>query len=291
MDSNGFITMENEIKNLATQMKKLVAQMDEEVPEILINAGEAPQAARAESPNFKAANSNAEIAGPPVNYALSEDRIPNTENRKPVAASSIEEELGRIAAEVAACRKCPLGISRIKTVFGTGNPHSRVVFIGEGPGYEEDRRGEPFVGRAGQLLDKILAAMKLSRKDVYITNMVKCHPMINPSAPEARGNDRPPGPEEISACKPYLDRQLELINPAFIVALGSVAARSLLNSRLGIGALRGKWHEYPPGLLGEGKTIRLIPTYHPAALLRNPDLKRDTWEDMKMLLSEMNKTA
>ncbi len=183
--------------------------------------------------------------------------------------------LGALAAEVEACRKCPLGEQRIHPAFGVGSGNADVMFVGEGPGFEEDRQGEPFVGKAGQLLDRILAAIGLSRKTVYIANIVKCHPMIDPLTPERRGNDRPPTPPEMAACRGYLDTQIDLIRPRFIVAIGGVAAKTLIGTETGIRRLRGKWHEY--------RGVPLLPTYHPAALLRNPDWKRDVWNDMKDL--------
>ena len=153
-----------------------------------------------------------------------------------------------------------------------------VLFIGEGPGYQEDREGEPFVGPAGQLLDKILASIGLSRQTVYIANIVKCHPMKDPSTPEARGNDRPPTPEEAAACRPFLDEQIAAVNPRVIVTLGATAARELL----GVSSItreRGRWREY--------NGIKALPTFHPAALLRDESLKKDVWMDMKALKAEL----
>lgn len=191
-----------------------------------------------------------------------------------------------LAQQVSKCRKCGLGHARLNAVFGVGSPKARVVFVGEGPGFQEDHQGEPFVGRSGQLLDKILeTVLGLKRSDVYIANIVKCHPMKNPETPEAHGNDRPPTPEEISACRPYLDEQLRAIRPACIVTLGSVATKVLLGTDKGISTVRGRSYDYPVELFGPGHPIKVIPTYHPAALLRNPNLKRDTWEDMKLLKS------
>ena len=195
-------------------------------------------------------------------------------------------DLDSLSEKVKACRKCQLGNARLNAVFGVGSAGARVVFVGEGPGFQEDHQGEPFVGRSGQLLDKILeTVLGLKRSDVYIANIVKCHPMKNPETPEAHGNDRPPTPEEISACRPYLDEQLRHIKPACIVTLGSVATKVLLGIDDGISTMRGHWYDYPVELFGPGHPIKVLPTYHPAALLRNPNLKRDTWEDMKMLKS------
>jgi len=163
-----------------------------------------------------------------------------------------------------------------------------VIFVGEGPGYEEDHRGEPFVGKAGQLLDKILEAIGLSRKTVYIANIVKCHPMKDPSDPEKRGNDRPPAPEEMQACCGFLDEQLRLIRPSFIVTLGASAAKKMLGTEEGITRIRGRWGEYR---VPDGPVIPLLPTFHPAALLRNPALKRDVWTDMKELRKALEEAA
>jgi DNA polymerase len=155
--------------------------------------------------------------------------------------------------------------------------------VGEGPGFEEDRRGEPFVGPAGELLERILGAIGLSRGTVFITNIVKCHPMKDPSHPDARGNDRQPAPEEMAACRPYLAEQIRIISPRCIVALGAVAARALLGSEAPIGRLRGTWGEYRDGDLA----VKVMPTYHPAALLRDPDLKKLVWLDMKAVRAEL----
>ncbi len=198
--------------------------------------------------------------------------------------------MAALAEEIKKCRKCQLGNSRLNAVVGVGDPNAKVVFVGEGPGFQEDHKGEPFVGRSGSLLDKILdTVLGLKRSDVYIANIVKCHPMSNPENPEAHGNDRPPTIEEISACRPYLDRQLMLIKPKCVVTLGSVATKVLLGVTQGISFVRGKWYDYPVELFGPGHPIKVLPTYHPAALLRNSNLKRDTWEDMKMLKAFLEK--
>ena len=165
------------------------------------------------------------------------------------------------------CQLCPLGATRNKFVYGVGNPKAGIMFIGEAPGADEDRLGEPFVGRAGQLLDKILAAMKLSRGDVYIANILKCRPPGN----------RDPEPAEMEKCFPYLREQVRLIKPKLICALGRIAAQALMRTTAPLGTLRGAWHIY------EG--IPLIVTYHPAALLRFEKYKKETWEDMKKLMA------
>lgn len=180
--------------------------------------------------------------------------------------------------EVSGCTKCRLSEGRNKTVFGVGNPDARLVFVGEGPGFEEDRQGIPFVGRAGQLLTKMIAAMGLNREDVYICNVVKCRPP----------NNRDPEPDEIAACSPYLFSQLQTIEPEVIVALGAPAARTLLNSTAPIGKLRGRFHDFQFGdPLGDGRTAPLMPTYHPAYLLRSPQQKVKAWADLQMVMAKL----
>lgn len=216
----------------------------------------------------------------------SEWSLSRTDSR-PAAAAGKDEALAGISERVKACRRCPLGGSRLQAVPGTGSPEAAVMFVGEGPGFDEDHRGEPFVGRSGQLLDKIMEAIGLSRRTVYIANIVKCHPMTDPSDPEKRGNDRPPSPEEIEACRGWLDAQIRAIAPRFIVTLGAVPARVLLGDPTPITKIRGRWRAYDPG--GGVRPVRLLPTFHPAALLRNPNLKRDVWDDMKSLREELSK--
>ncbi|UCG55580.1 MAG: uracil-DNA glycosylase [Phycisphaerales bacterium] len=185
-------------------------------------------------------------------------------------------ELESIAQEVGQCRKCDLGSLRTNAVPGEGDSSARIMFVGEAPGADEDAQGRPFVGRAGQLLDKIIAACGLKRSDVFIGNILKCRPPDN----------RDPRPDEIISCLPYLQRQIELIDPAVIVALGAHAARTLLNTNKSIGQMRGQFHEYYAGI---GRPpIKLMPTYHTAYLLRNysQENRRRVWEDMKKVLAE-----
>ncbi len=184
------------------------------------------------------------------------------------------ERLAEMAAEVAACTKCPLlATSRTQTVFGTGSPTARLMFIGEAPGGEEDRTGLPFVGRAGQLLtDMITKGMGLSREEVYIANILKSRPPEN----------RNPLPEEIANCLPFLERQIAIVRPEFLCFLGKVAASTLLQTALPLGKLRGRWHRY--------RGVATIVTYHPAFLLRNPASKKEAWDDLQMLMKAMGLT-
>jgi DNA polymerase len=175
--------------------------------------------------------------------------------------STLEE----VRKEVGDCRRCKLHRTRRTLVFGEGNKKAILMIIGEGPGYEEDVQGRPFVGKAGQLLTKILQSIQLQREEVYITNIIKCRPPQN----------RNPEPDEIQTCYPFLLRQIQAIQPQIICALGTFAAQTLLKTDAKITTLRGRFHEFAG--------IKVIPTYHPAYLLRNPERKREVWEDMKQI--------
>ncbi len=183
----------------------------------------------------------------------------------PLAATDLEA-MGRA---LAGCKRCRLCQGRTQVVFGVGNPAARVVFVGEGPGADEDRLGEPFVGKAGQLLNAMLPSIGLERADVYIANVVKCRPPGN----------RDPEPDEVAACLPFLKRQIELIDPAVIVCLGRIAARYLLGTNAPISSYRGRWTTWM------GRDV--LPTFHPAYLLRNPAAKRESWSDFKKLKAKL----
>lgn len=168
-------------------------------------------------------------------------------------------------SEIKDCTKCPLGHTRTNFVFGAGNPDARILLIGEAPGREEDLQGKPFVGRAGQLLNRILKAINFEREDVYIANILKCRPP----------NNRDPQPAEIESCEPYLKKQIDIIKPDIILALGRISAQTLLRTNSSLKDLRQKIHFY--------QNIKFLVTYHPAALLRNPGNKRPTWEDVQLV--------
>lgn len=188
----------------------------------------------------------------------------------PLAPDQRTEALAALRQQVALCRRCAeLAEKRTQTVFGAGNLQTRLCFLGEAPGADEDRQGEPFVGAAGQLLSKIIAACTLRREDVYILNVLKCRPPGN----------RTPMPEEVANCRAFFERQLEIIQPEFICCLGAVAAQTLLRTTRPVGQLRGKFHDY--------RGSKVVVTYHPSYLLRTPDMKRHTWDDMKMLMQAM----
>ena len=191
--------------------------------------------------------------------------------------------LDDLGSSIRACQKCGLGETRTNLVFGAGNPRAELMFIGEGPGFDEDRLGIPFVGKAGQLLTKIIESIELTREKVYISNIVKCHPMRDPSHPEMRGNDRPPTQDEVAQCLPILFKQIGIIKPRIICTLGSPATKALLNLSGGIGKVRGRFYDFYPPYGSFGKPIKVIPTYHPAYLLRDPTRKSEVWEDMRKI--------
>jgi uracil-DNA glycosylase len=218
-------------------------------------------------------------AGPPKGSAVGEggrDQVSGLSVETPLPdlpdAAALDADpqpwLDQLRAHIGECTRCKLhGLGRRQVVFGVGNPRARLMFVGEGPGYDEDVQGIPFVGRAGQLLTKIIEAIGLKRDQVYIANVVKCRPPGN----------RNPEPDEVATCEPFLFRQIDVIRPAVIVALGTYAAQVLLRTKEPISRLRGQVFEY--------RGARLVPTFHPAFLLRSPERKRDTWEDMKKVMA------
>lgn len=186
-----------------------------------------------------------------------------------LTSSSRSPALERLRSEIGDCRRCKLNAHRTHLVFGTGDPEAQLMFVGEAPGRDEDLQGEPFVGKAGQLLTRIIKAMGFDREEVYIANIIKCRPPGN----------RNPEQDEIKTCQPFLEKQVEIIRPKAICALGTFAAQTLLATTGKISSLRGRFHDY--------HGISLMPTFHPAYLLRNPDDKRLVWDDMKMIMEKL----
>ena len=185
------------------------------------------------------------------------------------AEKIVDDTLLKIREDLGDCTRCKLHKGRNKLVYGDGNPEAQLVFVGEGPGADEDMQGLPFVGRAGKLLTQMIEAMGLQRRDVYICNVVKCRPPDN----------RAPEPDEVATCAPFLLRQLDVIRPKVIVCLGAVAAKTLLNTTRGISQYRGEWLEW--------RGHKLMATYHPAYLLRNPPAKADVWKDLQKVMAEL----
>ena len=193
--------------------------------------------------------------------------------RETVLPPDDSDSWAALSAEAHDCTKCRLAGVRTNVVFGVGNPNADLMFIGEAPGRDEDLKGEPFVGRAGQLLTDIIKAMKLTRDDVYIANVIKCRPPEN----------RNPEPDELEECRPFIRRQIEIIRPKVIVTLGKFALQSLMERSYAITGARGQWLEY--------NGVKVMPTYHPAYLLRNPAAKKDVWADMKKVMAELSSAS
>jgi len=194
------------------------------------------------------------------------------ENEKELPNQGTKETLMKnLRDEIGDCKRCKLHTGRTNLVFGTGNVNSELVFVGEAPGADEDIQGEPFVGRAGELLTKIIKAMGYDRKEIYIANIIKCRPP----------NNRNPEPDEIKTCEPFLRKQLSIISPKIICTLGTFATQTLLKTQERISLLRGKFYLY--------QGIKVMPTFHPAFLLRNPQEKRTVWEDVKLVMKELGR--
>ena len=200
-------------------------------------------------------------------------KMPQITDEKPQEATTPtrSSDLESIRAEIGDCQRCKLAPKRTNIVFGSGNPNADLVFVGEAPGFDEDQQGLPFVGRAGQLLTKIIESINLKREDVYICNVLKCRPPDN----------RNPEPDEVAACNPFMKKQLATIRPKIVCCLGTFAAQTVLQTASPISKLRGKFFDV------DG--IRIIATFHPAYLLRSPDKKREVWEDMKQIRDELSR--
>ncbi|MBI5555193.1 MAG: uracil-DNA glycosylase [Elusimicrobia bacterium] len=221
-----------------------------------------------------------------VPKSASQETTPKSSTR--AAATGRAEAVGQLCQQFADCQNCLLGRTRKKLVFGEGDPDARLMFIGEGPGFDEDQTGRPFIGKAGQLLTKAIeTTINLRREEVYIGNIVKCHPMKNPDTPEMRGNDRPPSTEEMAACLPIITRQIEIINPEIICLLGRTATQAILKSNEGLHQLRNQFHTLNFG----GKDLQFIATVHPASCLYDPSNKKYIWEDFKKIRDFLKKTS
>jgi len=233
---------------------------------------------RSEPTNAQAPASNADVLPPAAAPVISEARpsaVP-TPARSAPAPRDPEAGVARLAVlqqEISTCTRCALHAGRTQTVFARGSAKSGLCFVGEGPGADEDAQGFPFVGKAGQLLDRMIGAMGFERDDVYVANIVKCRPP----------NNRKPESEEMAACMPYLSEQLELVAPQVIVALGATAVQGMFGTTEGITRMRGRWRLY------RGQ-IAVMPTFHPAYLLRNPAAKREVWEDLQAVLKQMGRS-
>ncbi|MCP3978796.1 MAG: uracil-DNA glycosylase [bacterium] len=226
-------------------------------------------------PPAVAAGAASRPAGPAASKQRASEATRPATDKAPASAGDAVKRLALIRDEIGECTRCKLHEQRNNIVFGVGHPDAGLMFVGEGPGAEEDARGEPFVGRAGKKLDEMIVAIGLRREDVYIANIVKCRPPGN----------RDPQPDEIGTCSPFLNAQIEAIRPSVIVTLGAPATRLLLQTRIGITKLRGTWHEF--------NGVPVMPTFHPAYLLRRYTVenRRAVWEDLQAARSRMDGTA
>ncbi len=271
MSSDKIKTLIADTENIIRNFERFYAgklYIDKDIPEI---AKVGTQSVENEAPKPKVIKRKPENVVVKDKSTVAEIDIFGNENIKR-EEWEFAETLDELNAKINTCTKCGLNKLRTNFVFGVGNPNADVVVIGEAPGADEDAQGEPFVGRAGQLLNKILEATGFKREEVFILNILKCRPPGN----------RNPAPDEAELCRPYLDKQLKLINPKLLLLLGKVASETLLKTKEPLNKLRGKVHDY--------KGWKLMITFHPAALLRNPNWKRPTWEDMqqfKALYEEM----
>lgn len=262
------MSLNEELKNILTDTERFLKQQQELYGDMIFVLKSEPLSADLLRVHTSASTAPADpeidlfgnASKPTTNRKKAEESILPTLPNEPWTKTKSLEELDNA---INTCMKCGLGKTRIKFVFGVGNPKADVVVVGEAPGADEDEKGEPFVGRAGQLLNKILEAVQFKREEVFICNILKCRPP----------NNRDPQAEEIDCCEPYLWKQLEIIKPKIILCAGRIAGQSLLKTNSSLALLRGKVHDY--------RGIPLMVTYHPAALLRNPNWKRPCWEDMQ----------
>jgi DNA polymerase len=260
--------MSDDLHSLALELRRHLAWQEADGSRLIIGERGAKPAAPAPTATARPAAPAAPVArtqAPPAPQRA--PAVPPGPAAPPIAARPLDE----IRRELGDCQRCKLCKGRNSLVFGVGNPRAELVFVGEGPGEEEDRQGVPFVGKAGQLLTKMIEAMKFSRDDVYICNVVKCRPP----------NNRNPEPDEIEACEPFLKAQLASIQPKVIVALGKFAAQTLLRDQTAITRLCGQWREY--------QGVPLMPTFHPAYLLRQPDEKRLAWLDLQEVMKRFGR--
>jgi uracil-DNA glycosylase family 4 len=239
--------------------------LEPRAPEFSSPEPSSPSHPHTSSPTQSPRGAGSMLSHPISSQELQAIRVPPEPPAPPLASLALAE----LEAVAKPCTLCRLHQGRTHVVFGVGNPQAALMFVGEAPGRDEDLQGEPFVGRAGQLLTRIIEAIGMKRQDVYIANVIKCRPP----------NNRNPEADEIARCEPYLIRQIELVQPRLIVALGTFAAQSLLKTKLPISQLRGRFHTY--------QGVRVMPTFHPAFLLRNPERKRAVWEDMQVVQREL----
>ncbi|MBR4355991.1 MAG: uracil-DNA glycosylase [Elusimicrobiaceae bacterium] len=281
----------NSLNRLAGELKHFLLEQDED--EFITPAAPTKTAAgvsRADKKLFSMQeNTTLTVDFPRAQHVATDTApLPDQTKETPVMTTSQKQTaLNELAQTINQCSRCPLGATRLHAVPGEGNVDADLMFVGEGPGYDEDRQGRPFVGRAGQLLDKMIAAMGLTREQVFIANIAKCHPMTDPQHPEKHGNDRAPNAGEIACCRKYLEQQIAIICPKYIVALGGVSAKALISDAKSLGALRGQFYNLTLDSVQLPRPVQVLATFHPAALLRNPNWKKDAWKDLQMVMAKL----
>ena len=279
--------MADSVRRLARELKQFLKTA---AGEDLLNPSEAVSVRASRTETVKIAEQPTQTSAPSAKMAPGstlEVSFTRTEADPMAKMTDKTKALNQLADTIKNCQRCPLGATRLNAVPGEGNVNAAVMFIGEGPGYDEDRQGRPFVGRAGQLLTKMILAMGLTREEVYIANIAKCHPMTDPLHPEKHGNDRAPNSQEIACCRKYLEQQIAIINPKYVIALGGVAAKALISDASSLGALRGKFHNLHLDSIELKAPVQILATYHPAALLRNPNWKKDAWADLQLVMDKL----
>ena len=283
--------MADSVQGLAGEFKRFLAAQEED--EFLTTAAPTSAADCLPAQPVRSDRSTLPSMAPnstlKVEFAHASQAKRDTTSQEDLAVNRTDKThaLEELAQVIKSCTRCPLGTTRINAVPGEGNVNADVMFVGEGPGFDEDRQGRPFVGRAGQLLDKMILAMGLAREKVFIANIAKCHPMTDPLHPEKHGNDRAPNAQEIACCRKYIEQQIAIVCPKYVVALGGVAAKALISDAGSLGALRGKFHTLHLDSVELPKPVQIIATFHPAALLRNPNWKKDAWQDLQMVMDKL----
>ncbi len=281
---------QNSVRRLAGELKNFLLAQDEDEfiqPAAAPEQAAAAKVSRASVPPMQE-NSTLTVDFPRAHVPAAAPAQPPTPAQDPLMTTAQKQKaLQELADTIKQCSRCPLGATRLNAVPGEGNVNTELMFVGEGPGYDEDRQGRPFVGRAGQLLDKMIVAMGLTREQVFIANIAKCHPMVDPQHPDKHGNDRAPNAEEIACCRKYLEQQIAIICPKYVVALGGVAAKALISDAKSLGALRGQFYQLNLDTVKLPRPVHVLATFHPAALLRNPNWKKDAWKDLQMVMAKL----
>ena len=285
---------QNSLRRLAGELKNFLLEQDEDefiIPAAAPTTAAAAGVSRASEPQAMEEGSTLRVDFPRARQTQPAPQpsqpVQPPEETPQMTTAQKKAALTELAETIKQCSRCALGATRLNAVPGEGPVDAEVMVVGEGPGYDEDRQGRPCVGRAGQLLDKMIVAMGLTREQVFIANIAKCHPMVDPLHPEKHGNDRAPNAGEIACCRKFLEQQIAIICPKYIVALGGVSAKALISDAKSLGALRGQFYNLQLDNVTLPRPVKILATFHPAALLRNPNWKKDAWKDLQMVMAEL----